>query len=256
MAKKQPVTPAQQLAAHCPHCGAIPGEKCQDYRGKGKAFCMERGRPEITAKKNEKKAAKETARKFRDLGGESSLLTFLHGGLDELLAAEGEERVSAQEVAERKLQQHRNAVGDFRHAEDSARHGFIWITLHFMRLVAAGLIGTEAEAQLWEITLGTFGNSPTYVQDRYRTALCTCNEIILARELRFDPAKVNQWNSDGRHVVTTEAWPPPGYAPVMTREEFSDLFPIFLHSVRPTQAQPEHDDGGLFDRIMKTLSAN
>jgi hypothetical protein len=258
----------------CPRCGARAGDPCVDYNGKPLAedawrepVCQERGRPEITAKKLAKKADELNAKALKAAGGGNTLLSYLHDGDDNLLAAEGVTKVTAADLAAQKLRAERFKE-DHGHAEHGIKEGLNWILMRHLRRVAAELIGAEWERILWEGGYKCHGNALDYIVDRYRDCLCTTKSFALGFERKFDPTRVKTWylepneyrahpiemKNDGWYVVPTGTWPPAGYTPVMTREEFNARFNLHHLSVRPAEDLSEPDDDGLFDRTIGALS--
>jgi hypothetical protein len=264
----------ERLKHDCTYCGAVAGFPCTNFKGEARdadgwqtRFCAERGRPELTAKKHRKKADEKNARALKELGGDNTLLTYLHEGADNLLAAEGVEKVTPEGVAAAALRAERFKE-DCGHAEEALVRGLNWITMRHLRREAARLIGAELEAILWEGAEKTHGRSLSYIVMRYQDCLCTAKVFALGYERKFDPARVKTWHlepngyrkeplemkNDGWYVVPTATWPPPGYAPPMTREEFNARFKFHHLSVRPAEDLSEPDDGGLFERTVGALA--
>ncbi|AMV29313.1 hypothetical protein VT84_33265 [Gemmata sp. SH-PL17] len=264
MSKKK-LTEAERLTHACPKCGARPGFTCLDYKDQPAPLCVERGRPEITAKKLQKKADERNARALASVGGDNTLLTFLHDGADNLLAAEGLRKVNADDIAAEKLRNVRLGAESGGRAEHRLREGLNWITLRYMRRVAAELLGVDAESRIWAHAERVYQTNLDHIFSSYGTALCSTGKIDLALELRFDPARVKEWefktpdgrvvkgSNDGRYLVVTDRWPPDGYTPVMTREEFRAKFETKGMFWRPPTDLPEPDDGGLFERTIGAL---
>ncbi len=125
-----------------------------------------------------------------------------------------------------------------------------------LRRVAAGLIGAEWEAKLWEKCERTYTTNHECILDQYSESLCTTKPLALAYARHEDKVEPSEWNRSGIRVrlEVTESWPPEGYVPVMTREEFSALFRLKgIFWTGPESPLPEPDDGGLFDRTVGAL---
>lgn len=260
---------AEREAADCAHCGARAGSPCLDFKGRPKEPCVTRARPETLARKLGKKAAEQNAKAVKAAGGGGSLLTYFYGSDDALLAAEGVKKVTPADLAAKALHGHRFKE-DSGHAEWDLRLALNWITIRYMRRVAAGLVGAEWEAKLWGNCERVFRTNLEHISSRYCNALTRGEKIDLAHEVRFDPARVKttliprtagdtrppiETRHDGRYLVVTETWPPPGFVPVMTYEEFRERFGLKGTFWTAPSDLPEHDDGGLFDRTIGALSA-
>lgn len=252
MAKK--LTDAERLQHGCPKCGARPGFACVDFKGHPAPLCVERGRPEITAKKLQKKADEKNARLLAAYGGENTLLTDFYGGADALLEAHGETKVTASALAAQKLHAERFKENDG-HAEWGLREAFNWITIRCMRRVAAALIGAEWEAKIWEKCDKTYGANLPYIVDRYGQCLCSTARMDLVFARHEEKVEPSEWNRSGVkiRIEVVEHWPPADYAPVMTREEFGARFRLRNMVFAERLSLPEHDDGGLFDRTIGEL---
>lgn len=265
MPRKPVITDAERLAVDCTRCGAVAGAKCHDYRGVNKAWCMERGRPEVAAKKRQRKADQINAKV-----GPAAQFPGLLGVLAEAEQFKAEFRpVTVEELEARQLAGVRRGVENGGLAEHWASLGFNWITLRYMRRVAAELVGAEWEAKLWAYCERVFRTNLDHIASTYCDALTRADPIDLAHEVRFDPARVKttlipraegdprppiEVKNDGRYLVVTETWPPPGYTPVMTHEEFRSRFELRSIFHRAPTDLPEPDDGGLFERTIGTLT--
>lgn len=87
----------------------------------------------------------------------------------------------------------------------------------------------------------------------YHTILTGRWKNGLTKEVRHDPARVNEYNREGRVIVESDHFPPPGVEPV-TDDEFYRLFPRLDHL--SGTSDPEPDDGGLFERTILQLGAS
>jgi hypothetical protein len=278
MAKPKKPTDAERLGHECPECGARPGFPCTDFKGRPLAeddwrtqpLCQERGRPDITARKLQKKADEKNARALAAFGGDNTLLTYLHEGADNLLAAGGVVKVTPQDLVEQKLRSVRLSAENSGDAEHALVSGFNWIIMQYLRRETVRLIGEEWERILWEGAFDCHGaRQVDYIVMRYQDCLCTTKAFALGYERKFDPARVKTWylepneyrqhriemKNDGWYVVPTGTWPPVGYTPVMTREEFNARFTLHHLSVKPAEDLREPDDGGLFERTIGALPA-
>ncbi|MBA4187569.1 MAG: hypothetical protein C0467_06075 [Planctomycetaceae bacterium] len=236
------LTDAERLAAPCGKCGATPGGKCHDCRGVGKAFCVERGRPDITAKKLQRKADEKNGKARAEYG---TLFAYL---ADQELTP-----VTPADLQAEKLSRIRREVENAGLAEHDAREGLNGIVIAHMRRVSASLIGEVSESDIWACASNRYRSNWPYVVDMYRKALCTTDRIELEYVLQFDPSRVNQWNHDGRYTVVSKEWPQFGYTPAMSRDEFNNRFALkSIFWSAPTDL-PEHDDGGLFERTIGQL---
>jgi hypothetical protein len=265
-AARQAARDAERVKHDCPHCGARASFACSDYKGQPAPLCVERGRPEITAKKLAKKAAEKNTKALAEFGGDSTLLTYLHDGADNLLASAGVTKVTAEDVAAQKLRDVRHGVERCGDAEHACVTGLNWIIIRHMRRVAAELIGAEWERILWEGAFGTYGTNLLYTVTRYQQILCTTDKVVLGYERKHDPARAkvitlppNEYRAhsleipiDGWYAAPTGTWPPEGYAPVMTKDEFNERFKLHHMSVRPI-ADATDDPSGLFDRTVATI---
>lgn len=247
--KPKKLTDAEILAHDCPYCGAIRGERCMDYKGEareGKPFCMERGRPHVARAKLDRKAAEINAKARAE-----------YGPLFADLADKELTPVTPADLAAKQLAGIRRGVENGGLNEHWARQGLNWITIWHLRHVAAGLIGSEWEAKLWTRFEGTYRTNLPYIVDAYRQALCTTDRRDLEYVRHEDRVEPSQWNPKGirYRLEVTAAWPPAGYVPVMTREEFDARFQLkHIFWTTPTDL-PEPDDGGLFERVMGMLGA-
>jgi hypothetical protein len=125
------------------------------------------------------------------------------------------------------------------------------IRMAALKLIARNRLG-EVYFPLAEYAARTY---PTYVGKLggwehhwsfWMECMCTGRNVNGWR-LEFDAKKKNQYNPDGRYLVTVPIFPPEGYKPVATREEINQLLPVIE---APTE---EPDDGGLFDRVMRAM---
>lgn len=278
MGKGKAICPERKLSERlkhdCPMCGARASFPCTDYKGRPlsedahrEPMCQERGRPHVTAKKLERKAADLNARKLAEYGGDNTLLTYLHDGADNLLAAEGVEKVTPAALVEKNLREVRKGVENCGDAEHALVEGLNWITMAELRRETARLIGDEWERLLWEGAAKTFSMNASYILGRYAEILCTTDKVVLGWVSKFDPARAktivwppNQYCANppptklsGHYAEPTGHWPPEGYVPVMTREQFNARFRLHHLSVRPAADQTEPDDGGLFERTVGAL---
>jgi len=241
--EKMPRVKVDPLAHKCERCQSNPGVPCRNYMGKPKAACVERGRPDITARKEAKKASELTARAEATYGP-----LFAH------LMPEAE-RVTVEDVKARKLRALRAAVEWNASLCDPANELIEWVRLYAMRRAAAEALGGETEAKLWEYVGRVhprLKGAETYIAGYYRTALTTAERIEVRMGLEFDPARVTKYNRDGRRVVCVEAIGAEG-RPVMTREEFEERFRVdHLHGDRDAPESDTSDE--VFELAMARLA--
>jgi hypothetical protein len=240
------LTDAERIATPCPKCCAVAGERCFDrdamMAGGTPKLCQERGRPHITAAKLQRKAAELNAK--------------ARAGYGPLFASVADAEltpVTPADIQANRLRGLRLAVENNGLAEEEAKQGLNQIAIAHLRRVAALLIGVGQEADVWECASRRYGRNWNYVVDMYRRALCTTQPETLAMELRFDPARVNATNREGRYVVPSKTWPPAGYTPVMTQDEFTERFGLRGHFWTSPKDLPEPDDGGLFESTIGQL---
>jgi hypothetical protein len=240
------LTDAERIATPCPKCCAVAGERCFDrdamLAGGAPKLCQERGRPHITAAKLQRKADAINAK-----------AKAAYGPLFASVADAELTPVTPADLQAKQLRALRVWVEDNGLAEEEAKRGLNQITIAYMRRVAASMIGAGHEADMWACACRRYSRSPEYIVGMYRRALCTTETDTLAMELRFDPAKVNSTNTDGRYVVPSKTWPPPGYTPVMTPDEFAERFGLKGYFWTAPKDLPEPDDGGLFESTIGQL---
>lgn len=100
--------------------------------------------------------------------------------------------------------------------------------------------------------LKTYGASywQEYAYGFWQELLTGGKEIVFSWRAECRPEWVNENNKDGRRTFPDEVFPPRGWMPPLTREQFWELFPY-----RDPEPGPEPDDGGLFDRVMALIDA-
>lgn len=247
---------AAALAFACHKCYARAGAACVDYTGRPKGPCVGRDKPDVAAAKYERKAADLNRRKLAELGGDNTLLTYLHGGADGLLAAEGVRKVGAADVVRAKLAAHRAGVaaGGGR-AQAQLDYGFNWITARALRRTAAGLLGAAAEADLWAHALRVYGPQKLdYVFGFYRRCLTRGDRVELEFVRHEEPAPVTAFNRAGVkwRLECTKAFGP--VAPVLTDAEFERRFAARgLASAGAHVADTGDDPAGLFEATIGVL---
>jgi hypothetical protein len=133
-----------------------------------------------------------------------------------------------------------------------ANCGLEWVRLRWIAHCLPRLVGPEMGAAIWEYALRVFDRNTPFIDSFMAECLTTAERQVLRHELRYDPAKINRYNSDGCYLVDALVWHPA--QPVMSRDEYRAMFPQFDH-VAGVRTDDEPDDGGLFDRMMQRLAA-
>jgi hypothetical protein len=85
---------------------------------------------------------------------------------------------------------------------------------------------------------------PDYWMGFWGDVITGGKRVVYKQHLEFDPARVTQWNSDGRHLVEDAVFPPGGWTPPMTREQWEETF-----GVERYRRLPQPDDGGLAQKL-------
>ena len=237
MSTKTRLTTAERLAHRCPKCHANPGEPCRDYTGRGMAPHRTRG-PGAQEDHYRKEAERVTDRKRA-----------AYGPLFQDLAEKEVPALTAADVAERKVQAARLAVESDRLTE-KANEGIERIFVRWAFRKAAEFLGAEAAARHWEYAVKVYEWKEMYMVGYLRKVLTTTAVVRWDVELRFDPAKVNSVNTDGRYLADRSVWPPAGYVPPLTADQFDREFPAPDHKAGVGPDAPEPDDGGLYERVM------
>lgn len=144
----------------------------------------------------------------------------------------------------------------------SVRFGETWnqpledLKIRAIERLAAGLLGE------WFLDLKTYADKtyPKFVgklggHEYHRSFWSECltmiRPVIIKQHLEFDPARITNYNHDGRYLVVDKVFPPEGWRPPLTRETFQALFPI-----HDPPLGPEPDDHGLFDKIMTAIQSS
>lgn len=237
MSTKTRLTNAERLAHRCPQCQANPGEKCRDYTGRAMAPHRTRG-PGAQEEHYRKEAERVTARKRA-----------AYGPLFQDLAEKEVPALTAADVAERKVQAARMAVESDRLTE-KANEGIERIFVRWAFREAARFLGAEAAAKHWEYAVKVYDWKEAYMVGYLRKVLTSDQVVQWDVELRFDPARVNAVNTDGRYLADRSVWPPAGYVPPLTPAEFDRQFPAPDHKHGVGRDAPEPDDGGLYERVI------
>lgn len=237
------------LSVQCHKCYARAGFACTNYKGEPKEPCVGRDKPEVARAKYERKAADLNARKLREFGGDNTLLTYLHGGADGLLAAEGVTKVAAADVERAKLAAHRAGIANGGgHSAAQLWRAFRWIDLLHVRRAAARLVGGPDEAALWAYARRVYGTAVDYLIGFYRECLLTGRRVELEWNRRVERVEPTKFNPRGERVVLEVAreWSAPG--PLMNAAEWAGLFVM-------TADAPAGDDDptGLFERTIGVL---
>lgn len=131
---------------------------------------------------------------------------------------------------------------------DKANRGLEMIRTRAIERFIVERYGDELAAKLIGYVRRTFPDS--HVAGMFGTILTGRWKCGLTKELKTDPARASQYNREGRYIVESDHFPPPGVEAV-TSEEFYRLFPLFSHS--DGSSDPEPDDGGLFERTILRL---
>ncbi|TXH18696.1 MAG: hypothetical protein E6R03_01755 [Hyphomicrobiaceae bacterium] len=231
---------SERLRHACPKCNAKPGDPCVHYNGSPTDRPHKvRGPGQLDAQ-----LAAEAKRKA-DREKKS------YGPLFQEIA---EKEVRTETVEELKLRKRFEAAYAVENKGllDKANSGLEWIRLRWIKRETAKILGEEVAEKLWSRAIRVYDTKEAYIESVFARALTTTDEIVLCQELRFDPARVRQYNADGRYLVVTESWPPPGFTPPLTRAEYQERFPKFDHR-HGSSEDFEPDDDGLFDRLISTL---
>lgn len=92
--------------------------------------------------------------------------------------------------------------------------------------------------------------SHQYWSDAWKDLLVHGKRVVFGYVAVPGMNPVTQWNPEGKKVVETGGFPDGPWTPPLTPEQFTAMFPTV--AVEPDM--PEHDDGGLFQSIMKRLT--
>lgn len=228
---------AERLRHACPKCNAKAGDPCVYYNGTPTTRPHKvRGPGQLDAHlaaEAKRKADREKAS---------------YGPLFQEIA---EREVRIEPVEEMKLRKRFEVARGVENKGllDKANSGLEWIRLRWIKRETAKILGEDVADKLWNRAIQVYDTKETFIEINFIKALTSTDEIVLCQELRFDPARIRQYNPDGRYLVVTESWPPKGFSPPLTRAEFQERFPKFDHRQGSVNS-PEPDDGGLFERVM------
>jgi hypothetical protein len=89
---------------------------------------------------------------------------------------------------------------------------------------------------------------PDYGKSAWANLLSGHSEVVYRYRRECKPELVNQYNRDGVKLVPVAKFPPDGWTPPITREQFWERFPYIA-----PELGPEPDDGGLFERVMRRI---
>jgi hypothetical protein len=228
---------SERLKHTCPECNAKPGDPCRLYNLKP----TEKPHRTRGPGEYEKHLTKEISRKV-------SRQKASYGPLFQEIA---DREVFAPSVDEMKWKKRMEAAFGAESASlcEQANRGLEWVRLWHIVRTAGDILGHEAAFKLWERATRVYGDKEGYIEGSFRHALTTTTRVVLRYELRYDPARINTYNTDGRYLVDADVWPPEGHTPAMTAAEYEARFPRLDHK-NGTAETAEPNDGGLFDRVM------
>lgn len=132
---------------------------------------------------------------------------------------------------------------------DRATCGLAWIEVQAIERFAQAFIDPAHFADLVAYVRHTYP-MPDYGRMVWAELLTRGTPRVYRWELRFDPARINPNNSDGRYMVPAAGWLAEGAPPPLTREQFDAAFPK-----EPPPPAPL-DDGGLYERLTQALRYN
>lgn len=237
--KKTKLKEADRLKHKCPTCHAPPGQPCIDPKREATPRCHRTRGPGAYEEHLQKEIDRKVAREKATYGA--------------LFQEQADAEVKAPTVADLQWQKRFEAARSVDgKLLDKAMDGLEWIRLHWVGREMAKLIDPAKAAKLWAYGARVFAGKAQYLDDFLCGALTTLDKIRYDVELRFDPARafkigdirpdgwVAIYNNDGRYLHDLDIWPPEGYVPPLTREEYKKRFPSI----------EEPDDGGLLDRIL------
>jgi hypothetical protein len=234
------VKEAERLTEKCPQCHALPGEPCHDFAGNP------------TARAHRVRGPGQHERKLRD--DESRRVARQKAAYGPLFQDIAEQEVGTRSLPEiywaKRYEVARGA--EMASLVSKPNCGLEWVRLWWIAHRLPILVGSEMGTAIWDYALRVFGRSTPYINSYIAECLTTADRKVLRHEVRYDPARVNKYNPDGRYLVDALVWHPA--EPVMTRDEYRAMFPQFDH-VAGVRTDDEPDDGGLFDRMMQRLAA-
>lgn len=235
--KKQPKPVDPAFARDCPRCGAKAGAKagakCTNYLGKGKFTCKDRyGIPSSAAGAPEtpwhKEAAKKSAKDKEDAG----------------LFADYVEETTAEELYWQN--RHNKSRGmELVHQLSASVGGraLDFLQLQAIERYARTVLGEAVAEELRAHAHRVYDNYASYGYGFWQEALTSGNKIVFAWERTPDPTA-----SIGYRATPARFFPPEGWAPPLSREEFWARFPYKEPELGPD------DPAGLFARTIGALS--
>lgn len=210
MSKRKTVTEADRLAVPCPHCVAWVGSPCLDYNGRPKEFCLERGRPEVTRAKAQRKAEAINAKARAE-----------YGPLFADLAEKELKPVTAADVLDARRRAAAFSAEEGGLIVTLGNNGLAWIEVRAIERHAATLIGVETARKIAAKLEETYPLG--YIRGVWFEVLTRAKQVV------FEYRRVLAPTSVGFRLEPGEFWPPEGQGPVMAAEEFHRMFPRLDH---------------------------
>jgi hypothetical protein len=230
---------ADRLLHRCPKCHAKPGESCRQYTGELLRIPHKvrgPGKEEAALVAAEERRVERQRAKYGPLFQEIAKQEVQPRQLDELA---WERRFAAARGAECAT------------LIDPANSGLEWVRLRWLQHCLPRIVGEEMGRAIWEYAERVYGHEQ-YIASFICECLTQARRRVIRHELRFDSARINPNNSDGRYLVDALVWEP--REPVMSGEEFDRRFPRLDHKWGvPVDDEP--DDGGLYERLLAMLGA-